>query len=1061
MEEAPVVDCPPTPEILPLSVTPPRPEVVYSSSSEEVDETVDGRRSPPPKCAICLGKCRQPAFANTCNHQFCFRCLLEWSKVKPECPLCKQRFLSIIYYKSVDCFEQHTIPVPTVVNPPARIRNRETYHELNLFLSNAQRFPTYSIPPDLTLRWESNIDRLQEALLHTSSEVERFAREYGNRPVPSRSDQIRWRQFIYANRLYACPMMDLNRRFRDTSAAFYRENPAQMHRILTWMHRDLLALGVNINVHAPNMNVLEDLLQTHDLDSREFLLRMMRFMPVETGEHFQHECTNFARSPYDIIGYDLCVQYNPRYLQPRMRGGEVIISSSEEDNDDIVYLPEASASTSNSQGGTGGEGASTNSGGTTSTTGTNTTTGSGSSSSGTTSTSVHIEFRSVVDSAGNEELQPVVVSATSQSQQGVNVLPRVPLTSTASTSTVPTENILLSSSDSDDCQFVLAQKPPHLRTPDHVVDLESASDSDVVFVAEEQMKGAPTPRVARDQHQQGNLMKKETAVNRDYNNGASTSSGYCGGGNGGGSSGSVASFSALRTKHYARPRLTRYSGGIGVKSIYEASDSDDSDTHYNTRQKSGEADSKGRSKKKRSRMSIEKQSKRSKEKSTATVTATTTTSPAKSKPSRSKAKQKVSKGASTKAKSKSKSGARRASKSRNNRNKKRSKPAADNETTRSTPLLEENASTETHYVIASRPSVSPTIDVTTVDGAECRERKLKSVIIKRCHYNKPVPATCSDNALMDDAQPGPAASVNTAGPSGSEYQATTSTLAQERVDSNIKQEALLKCEPAENDLQLSSSYGSSTESEPQSPGSPAGWDGTGVPSVILNVVEQTCSSVSYNLTPSEQQHWPQQPEHYLQAQTQLPIANNDQHPQPLASSLLEADESNTVASESIFEPTLSWAGSETTRSHLPDDRGLSSAATSPFSSISYPPSATSISPSPSLSSQSLALPTVASPLQLIESMGTMDSESPLPSSVLHSDAIRSFLTDEVDGTIGEMMTTEEVVTATSSITEPAPIATNGPEVEGGPNPSDNAEAAMEPVSTVSTSAGSTGVQLQL
>ena len=75
-------DCPPTPEILPLSVTPPRPEVVYSSSSEEAEETADGRRSPPPKCAICLGKCRQPAFANSCKHQFCFRCLLEWSKVR-------------------------------------------------------------------------------------------------------------------------------------------------------------------------------------------------------------------------------------------------------------------------------------------------------------------------------------------------------------------------------------------------------------------------------------------------------------------------------------------------------------------------------------------------------------------------------------------------------------------------------------------------------------------------------------------------------------------------------------------------------------------------------------------------------------------------------------------------------------------------------------------------------------------------------------------------------------------------------------------------------------------
>lgn len=125
-----------------------------------------------------------------------------------------------MYYKSIDCFEQHTIPVPTVNE--ARARNRETYHELNLFLSNSPRFAAYSIPSNMTLRLQSNNDRLQELLLHQSSEVDRFISEFGNQPIPSRQDQLRWRQFVYSNRLYACPMPDLNGRFRDTSAAFYR-----------------------------------------------------------------------------------------------------------------------------------------------------------------------------------------------------------------------------------------------------------------------------------------------------------------------------------------------------------------------------------------------------------------------------------------------------------------------------------------------------------------------------------------------------------------------------------------------------------------------------------------------------------------------------------------------------------------------------------------------------------------------------------------------------------------------------------------------------------------------
>lgn len=37
--------------------------------------------SPPPNCAICLGTCTNKCFTDCCMHQFCFNCLLEWSKV--------------------------------------------------------------------------------------------------------------------------------------------------------------------------------------------------------------------------------------------------------------------------------------------------------------------------------------------------------------------------------------------------------------------------------------------------------------------------------------------------------------------------------------------------------------------------------------------------------------------------------------------------------------------------------------------------------------------------------------------------------------------------------------------------------------------------------------------------------------------------------------------------------------------------------------------------------------------------------------------------------------------
>ncbi|XP_053665294.1 E3 ubiquitin-protein ligase Topors-like [Anopheles marshallii] len=1203
MEEAPVVDCPPTPEILPLSSTPPpRSDVLCSSSSEEGDEPTDGRRSPPPKCAICLGKCRQRAYTNSCKHQFCFRCLLEWSKVKPECPLCKQRFFSIVYYKSIDCFEQHTVAVPAANVP--RVSTRNMYHDLSVFLSNSQRFTAYAIP-NMTLRLQSNNERLQELLLHQSSEVDRFISEYGNQPIPTRQDELRWRQFIYTNRLYACPLPDLNGRFRETSASFYRDNPGQMHRVLSWMHRDLLVLSSNIAIHAPNMGVLEDLLQMHDIDSREFLLRILRHMPLEDGEQFQHECANFARSPYDMIGYDRCVQYNPRFIQHRVRS-QVVISSSEEDNDDIVYLPEPAAGTSSNneapavEGSVGGEGVSNGS-----STASGEITGTSSNSTATSGTLnarngrsvVNNEFNLLIDSVGNIVDRPVAMAGS---------LPRVPLTSTIEAS----ENISLSSSDSDDCQFVMAQKPPHLRTPDHVVDLESASDSDVVFIAEEPVEPHATNRTTRQQ-QQANSLKKETAGIQEYNNGASTSSGYCGAGNGGGaSSGSVASGSALRSKYYVRtPRSNRYTGGTGVKSIYEASDTDDSDSDtlfnlphgrrptsntandsssheeidvgrgqrnrrrlnkktsttipkgskrasrkrrnvsvsssssedcsassssdeandsdsshsscsssssnscsssssssssssgsisssydyggrgsttyhknvqveiecgrqlrrntaaqsraiYSARSKSAETDSKGRTKKKRSRRTIEKESKQAKEKvaTTASKSKSRHTKSKKKSQSSSRAVRDVTKGSRTKSKSRS-----RGVTARNNKGKKRTKSSFDPEDdpSRSTPLLdedmhEENASTRAHYVIASRPSVSPTVDVTSVDGTECGQRKLKSVIIKRCHYNKSTVNRPNEATNIDEGMQSGSGASTTAMPDCVEPSTSNSFQGEERVPESVnfgKMEPvdvtdMLKCEPVANDVQLSFSSNSSSESEPEPP-SATDWADSRMYSAVASLVQMHRNALLHPTSlvqqPQQEQHnqqhaqqnW-QQPEEYIQEQLQLPINDNDQHPQTLGSNdaMLHADESNTGASESIFEPTLSWA--ETGRPLLPEDRALSSAAASPFSSISFPPSTTSVSPSPSMSSQSLALAAAASPLQLIESLGTMDGDSPLPSSVLGIDAI--------DSTMDEIMATE-VVGASATIAEP-PIGMDQETADGSAIPCELAPTTSDAVPAV-------------
>lgn len=52
--------------------------------------------SPEPNCAICLGKSQNKSFTDSCLHQFCFNCLLEWSKVRLTAHYCHETISELI-----------------------------------------------------------------------------------------------------------------------------------------------------------------------------------------------------------------------------------------------------------------------------------------------------------------------------------------------------------------------------------------------------------------------------------------------------------------------------------------------------------------------------------------------------------------------------------------------------------------------------------------------------------------------------------------------------------------------------------------------------------------------------------------------------------------------------------------------------------------------------------------------------------------------------------------------------------------------------------------------------
>jgi len=71
----------------------PGPSIGTNEAPEERPGTPESEK----KCAICLGELVNKSYSSSCKHEFCYSCLLEWSKIKPECPLCKTAFRSIYY----------------------------------------------------------------------------------------------------------------------------------------------------------------------------------------------------------------------------------------------------------------------------------------------------------------------------------------------------------------------------------------------------------------------------------------------------------------------------------------------------------------------------------------------------------------------------------------------------------------------------------------------------------------------------------------------------------------------------------------------------------------------------------------------------------------------------------------------------------------------------------------------------------------------------------------------------------------------------------------------------
>lgn len=318
-------------------------------------ERSDGATSPPPNCSICLGKLVNTSFTDSCLHQFCFNCLLEWSKIKTECPLCKQTFKSIIHsVRSEEDYAQYHIPRELA----SQISQPQVTTALDLgnfgFENNVGQWDV--VPRRFVYRTTMTGNRRHGVLLNPEQVTRREQLPSMAPQVPReerrrrRNDPTDYRRTIYRHGIWATSLPDIFGRFRECSAEYYRRQPQELDRLIPWLNRELQVLLNNEpGIIAYALSIILNALTRFDIRSPEFRNIVQPFFETHT-DHFAHELLNFAQTNFDLIGYDQSVTYLPRGLSneystrivsPTLSNNNSRSSSATSDNSDVRILDEA------------------------------------------------------------------------------------------------------------------------------------------------------------------------------------------------------------------------------------------------------------------------------------------------------------------------------------------------------------------------------------------------------------------------------------------------------------------------------------------------------------------------------------------------------------------------------------------------------------------------------------------------------------------------------------------------------------------------------------------------
>ena len=278
------------------------------------------------KCPVCLQVfTNSKAYASHCFHSFCFECLLEWSKIKYNCPLCKRPLDRIVFsVKSALQFKEYLLKPKenAALNLPLEIIESNTSGQLvnksnqskASWVSNKQQAPIEFRMLVYLNEWYSCSQQIQFVY-----KIANLEEEFGDKSV------INSTETAVASNDESLEIFSYKavKSFRNTTPKWFKKNPACTHRLMQFIYRELKAIAcvlsssklpnyLNIQKRSHLFSMIINTLKEHDLNSEEFLNTIKEFInPIRVAKHFQHELNMYAASICSSVAdYDSkCVYY--------------------------------------------------------------------------------------------------------------------------------------------------------------------------------------------------------------------------------------------------------------------------------------------------------------------------------------------------------------------------------------------------------------------------------------------------------------------------------------------------------------------------------------------------------------------------------------------------------------------------------------------------------------------------------------------------------------------------------------------------------------------------------